>query len=117
VDDIDPVLWKERYCGRTQPLPLLDTPVRWLGGVFALVGLTLFITRGWLLVQRALIALNPSESDRLAPRGSEPPDTGGGLMISAGVLAAGLYLVPLAVGVAGCVAGERHRATLDPLLT
>jgi ABC-type Na+ efflux pump permease subunit len=37
-------------------------------------------------------------------------------MVTAGVLAAGLYLLPLAVGVAGCVAGERHRGTLDPLL-
>ena len=38
-------------------------------------------------------------------------------MATAGMFAAGLYLVPLAVGVSGCIAGERHRATLDSLLT
>jgi ABC-type transport system involved in multi-copper enzyme maturation permease subunit len=117
LDESDPVLWKERYCNRA-PLTLgLDSPVRWLGGVFALVAVTLFITGGWLLLQRALLAFDPAAADRLTQRGTEPPDAGGGLMISAGVLAAGLYLLPLAVGVTGCVAGERHRATLDPLLT
>jgi ABC-type transport system involved in multi-copper enzyme maturation permease subunit len=116
LDDSDPVLWKERYCGRMKPLPVFDAPVRWIGGVFALVAIMLFVTGGWLLVQRALLALNPEEAERLARRGSEPPDQGGSLMITSGVLAAGLYLVPLAVGIAGCVAGERHRATLDPLL-
>jgi ABC-type Na+ efflux pump permease subunit len=117
LDESNPVLWKERYCNRAQPLPALDSPVRWLGAVFALVAVTLFITGGWLLLQRALLAFNSTAADRLAQRGPGPPDAGGGLMITAGVIAAGLYLVPLAVGVTGCVAGERHRATLDPLLT
>jgi ABC-type Na+ efflux pump permease subunit len=116
LDDSDPVLWKERYSSRTSPLPILDAPVRWLGSVFALLAIMLFITGGWLLVQRALFGLSPVDAERLALHGSEPPDNGGGLMITAGVLAAGLYLIPVAVGVAGCVAGERHRATLDPLL-
>ena len=97
-------------------MPVFDAPVRWLGGVFALVAIMLFVTGGWLLVKRALLALNPEEAERLARQGGKPPDTGGSLMITSGVLAAGLYLIPLAVGIAGCVAGERHRATLDPLL-
>lgn len=116
LDSSDPVLWKERYASRTSPLTMLDAPVRWLGGAFALVAITLFITGGWLLVQRALLGLSPVDAERLALQGSGPPDSGGDLMLTAGVLAAGLYLIPLAVGVAGCVAGERHRATLDPLL-
>jgi len=117
LDDSDPVLWKERYCDRTQPLSVLDTPARWFGAVLAIVALTLFVTGGWLLVQRALLAFDPLAADRIARRGSGPPDAGGSLMISAGVLAAGLYLIPLAVGVTGCIARERHRATLDSLLT
>ena len=116
LDISDPVLWKERYSSRTSPLPMLDAPARWLGGVIALVAISLFITGGWLLVQRALLGLSPVDAERLALHSREPPDNGGGFMITAGVLASGLYLIPLAVGVAGCVAGERHRATLDPLL-
>ncbi len=117
LDDADPMLWKERHSGRTSKLPVLDTPVRWLGGMFTLVAVMLFATGGWLLVERALRAIDPVEAERLARRGPEPPDGGGGLMAAAGMFAAGLYLVPLAVGVAGCIAGERHRATLDSLLT
>ncbi len=116
MDNSDPVLWKERHCGRTHPMPVLDSAARWVGTTFALIALVLFITGGWLLVQRALLGLSPDGTERLARRPGKPPDPGGGLMITAGVLAAGLYLIPLAVGVAGCVAGERHRATLDPLL-
>jgi ABC-type Na+ efflux pump permease subunit len=116
LDAADPVLWKERHSGRTSPLPVLDTPVRWLEGMFAVIAFGLFVTGGFLLVQRAVRALDPVEADRMARRGPEPPDGGGGMMVAAGVLAAGLYLVPLAVGVTGCVAGERYRATLDSLL-
>jgi hypothetical protein len=117
VDEADPVLWKERHAGRTRPLPLLDMPARWLGGMFALVAVMLFVTGGWLLVTRAVRALDPVEASQLAQRGPEPPDSGGVLMATAGILAAGLYLLPLTVGVTGSVAGERHRGTLDSLLT
>jgi hypothetical protein len=84
--------------------------------MFAVIAFGLFVTGGFTLVQRAVRALDPVEAERMARRGSEPPDGGGGMMVAAGVLAAGLYLVPLAVGVTGCVAGERYRATLDSLL-
>jgi ABC-type Na+ efflux pump permease subunit len=39
------------------------------------------------------------------------------MILAAGVLAGGLYLVPVAAGVSGCVARERLRGTLDPLLS
>ena len=117
LNESDPVLWKERFCGRTRPLPIFDTPVRWLGGFVVLLAVILFVSGGWLLVQRALRALDPVEADRLAQRGAEPPDIGGSLMATAGVLAAGLYLLPLAIGLTGSVAGERQRGTLDPLLS
>jgi len=116
VDETNPVLWKERYAGRVRPLPLLDTPARWLSAMLAIIAVMLFVTGGWLLVTRAVRALDPIEASRLAQRGPDPPDGGGGLLTTAGVLAAGLYLVPLTIGVASCVAGERHRGTLDALL-
>ena len=34
----------------------------------------------------------------------------------AGVLASGLFLIPFMIGIAGCVAGERQRMTLETLL-
>jgi ABC-type transport system involved in cytochrome c biogenesis permease component len=37
--------------------------------------------------------------------------------VSAGVFAAGRYLLPAAVGVSGAIAGERTRGTLDALLS
>ena len=116
MDEADPVLWKERYASRARPLPILDSPARWLGGLVAVLAAMLFVMGGLLLVTRAVRALDPAEAERLAQRGPEPPDLGGGLMATAGVLAAGLYLVPLTIGMAMCVAGERHRGTLDALL-
>jgi ABC-type Na+ efflux pump permease subunit len=117
IDDSDPVLWKERHSGRTGFLPMLDTPVRWLGAIFTVIAVMLFATGAWELVKRALRALDPLEAARMLGQGSDPPDNGGNLMMAAGVFAAGLYLLPLAVGVTGAVAGERHRGTLDSLLT
>ena len=116
LNETDPVLWKERHLGRSRPLPILDTPVRWLGAMFALIAIMLFITGGWLLVKRAFRAFDPIEAEKLERRGPEPPDRGGRLMTTAGVIAAGLYLIPLAVGVTASIAGERQRATLDSLL-
>ena len=76
LDDADPVLWKERHTGRTRKLPVLDTPVRWLGGLFTLIAVMLFATGGWQLVKRALRAMDPVEAERLSRRGPEPPDSG-----------------------------------------
>ena len=59
------MLWKERHTGRTRKLPVLDTPVRWLGGLFTLIAVMLFATGGWQLVKRALWAMDPVEAERL----------------------------------------------------
>ena len=115
VDDADPVLWKERHAGRAPLLPALDQPVRLLGGVATIAAITLFVTGGYLLAERVSRALDPREAGRLSS-GPEPPDAAGPLLVTAGVLASALYLLPLAVGVTGCVAGERFRGTLDALL-
>ena len=116
IDDADPVLWKERHAGRTSPLPVFDQPVRLLGGLATLVAITLFVTGGFVLLQRVARALDPQEATELLRRGLQPPDAAGSLLVTAGILASGLYLLPLAVGVTGVVAGERFRATLDSLL-
>ncbi|HSQ58551.1 MAG TPA: ABC transporter permease subunit, partial [Gemmata sp.] len=117
IDDADPVLWKERHAGRTSPLPLfLDQPVRILGGLATIVAIALFVTGAYLLLQRIAGAFDPREVDRILQRAPGPPDAAGAYLVAAGVFATGLYLLPLAIGITGCVAGERIRGTLDPLL-
>ncbi|MBA4066345.1 MAG: hypothetical protein C0501_22045 [Isosphaera sp.] len=110
----DPVLWKERYAGRAARFPSLDRPGQLVGAVVAAVAVALFVGGGWEVVDRAVRALDPDEAGRYVRAGDET--AGGGRLVAAGVLAAGLYLLPLAAGVSGCVAGERLRGTLDPLL-
>jgi ABC-type transport system involved in cytochrome c biogenesis permease component len=112
--DGDPVLWKERHAGRPNPPSPFATPAHWVGALVAVLAVALFVTAGWLLVKRAVQALDPDEATRFDGRG--PPDSAGGMLIAAGVLASGLCLLPLAVGVTGCVAGERQRGTLESLL-
>ena len=89
------MLWKERHSGRTSQLPVLDTPVRWLGDVRA-IAVMLFATGGWLLVERALRAMDPVEAERLAGRGPAATGRQRRGLAAAGMFAAG-YLV-LAVG-------------------
>jgi ABC-type transport system involved in multi-copper enzyme maturation permease subunit len=115
VDDADPVLWKERQSWRT-PSPILGRTARLLGAVFTIAAVTLFAIGGFRLIQRAIHALDPLEAEKLLSRGPQPPDPAGSMLIAAGVFASGLYLVPLAVGVTGCIARERFRQTLDMLL-
>jgi len=115
--DHHPVLWNERHAGRLRPPLAIDAPIHWLGSLLGLIAIGLFIAGSGLVVQRALRALDPVEADRLAQRGPEPPDMGGALLTMGGVLAAGLYLLPLAAGISGCVAGERQRGTLDAILS
>jgi ABC-type transport system involved in multi-copper enzyme maturation permease subunit len=117
LDDADPILWKERHSGRTPLLPALARPARIIGTAFTLMAATLFATGGFLLIQRTAHALDPLESERLLRRGTEPPDSAGAMLIAAGAFASGLYLLPLAIGATGCIAGERFRGTLDALLT
>ncbi|WP_171473853.1 hypothetical protein [Frigoriglobus tundricola] len=76
----------------------------------------LFVSGGWVLVKRVGLALHPDRAEQLANR-SGAPDNGGWLLIGASTFASGRYLLPLAVGLSGAVAGERFRRTLDLLLS
>jgi ABC-type transport system involved in multi-copper enzyme maturation permease subunit len=116
VDDADPVLWKERHAGRAPLIPVFDQPVRLLGALATLVTVALFATGAFLLVERTVRAMDPDEAERLLRLGPGPPDSAGRMLLAAGVFAGALYLLPLAAGVTGCVAGERFRGTLDPLM-
>ncbi len=115
VSDAAPVLWKERHASRLA-YPMPARMVWGLGTAMACVALLLFVAGGWLLLERAVQALDPDEAERLLNRSTGRPDRASTLLRTAGVLASALYLLPLAVGVTGCVAGERLRGTLDSLL-
>ena len=91
----NPILWKERYAGRTGTLPLLDIPARWFGALLTAIAVISFVTGGWLLVTRTVRVLDPGEAERLAQRGPDPPDVGGAAMIVAGSL--GCWTLSLAV--------------------
>ncbi|MBP3954178.1 ABC transporter permease subunit [Gemmata sp. G18] len=114
IDAADPVLWKERCVGWRPEwaLPTLSTVLGTGAGAGALV---LFAWGAWTFLARLGRTFDPSEIERLSqqPGGLE---TGGWLLTIAGVLAAGRYLLPLAVGLSGAIAGERFRGTLDVLL-
>jgi hypothetical protein len=112
VDSANPVLWKERCVGRTAwAVPALVRAVALGAGALAVV---LFGAGVWVAVKRASVALDPDRAGELARR--ERGTEAGWLLIAAGTFAAGRYLLPLAGGVSGCIAGERFRRTLDPLL-
>jgi len=109
-----PVLWFERHVARTRPLPLLDAPAQWLGGMLALIAAFLFIVGAWKLLHRAVVGLDLENAHVYNQQRIERPV--GGWMLAAGELTAALFLAPMAVGIAGCVAAERQRKTLDSLL-
>ncbi|MFO0822191.1 MAG: ABC transporter permease subunit [Gemmataceae bacterium] len=121
----DPILWKERHA-KTHPS-------RWGGFAIAmtlLVAGSLFFFGGWLLVSRTMQALDPDKAVQFVrtSNGSPDyavqfvrtsngsPDYAGALLMLAGTMAGGLYVLPLAVGVTDSIAGERLRGTLDSLL-
>ncbi len=110
----DPVLWKERCVG-WRPDWAMPGVSKVAGLLAAGVALLLFATGAWTLLSRLARSFDPSEAERLAAR-PDGLESGGWLLMSAGVFAAGRYLLPLAVGVSGAIAGERFRNTLDILL-
>jgi ABC-type Na+ efflux pump permease subunit len=112
IGPCDPVLWKERT-DRVPPLPW----VRPLGTLAVLLAAALFVAGGWSLLERTMRALDPAEALRRVQMPAGTRDPSGPLLVAAGAIAGWLYLLPLAVGVTGCVAGERFRGTLDALLT
>ena len=115
VDDSDPVLWKERCVG-WRPAWGMPSVSRAASALAAGLAAALFVGGGWVLAQRVGLALLPERAEQAANQPGAPDD-GGWLLIGAGVFAAGRYLLPLAVGVSGAVAGERFRRTLDVLLS
>jgi ABC-type transport system involved in multi-copper enzyme maturation permease subunit len=115
LDAANPVRWRERHAARSRPFPILDKPVRWVGVVGAGFAAFLFSVGVWQLMARVVLGLDPDSSQSLpSSAGTESP--GSGWLAAAGVVFAGLFLVPSAVGVSGCIAGERQRGTLDSLL-
>jgi ABC-type transport system involved in multi-copper enzyme maturation permease subunit len=115
LDAAHPVLWKERHVARTKSLPVYAIPAQWLGGLITLLAAGLFIIGAWQLLSRAVLGLDPDEAHFLTQQGMERRH-GSGWLLAAGVLSSGLFLVPLSIGITGCVAGERQRSTLDSLL-
>lgn len=114
LDSRNAILWKERCLRR--PLPWLSPSV-WNGMASVVVAsiVLLFVGGTWILVHR--VERVWSWSDGIAVKEQlRIPDRGGWLLLTAGVLAAGRYLFPVAVGVSGAVAGERERRTLETLL-
>ncbi|VTR95611.1 ABC transporter permease protein OS=Bacillus sp. TS-2 GN=BTS2_3566 PE=4 SV=1 [Gemmata massiliana] len=115
IDAGDPVLWKERCVGwRPKWAPLVLS--KFMGFVAGAVAIGLFACGMWIFLARVAKGFDPSEIERYPgqPSGLE---TGGWLLVAAGVFAGGRYLLPLAVGLSGAIAGERFRGTLDVLLT
>lgn len=114
LDSRNPILWKERCLRR--PLPWL-APSVWNGmATVVVVSIALLFGGGtWIVVHRVERVWSWTEGV-VAQEQPRIPDRGGWLLLSAGVLAAGAYLFPVAVGVSGAVAGERERRTLETLL-
>lgn len=112
----DPILWKERHVSQPRSSSVFETPARWLAALATVLALALFVSAGWLLLKRALLALDPNELLRLTSLPLESPDRAGLLLMLAGSLSSALYLVPLAIRISGCIARERQQATLDSLL-
>jgi ABC-type transport system involved in multi-copper enzyme maturation permease subunit len=116
IDDSDPVLWKERHFARTRPLPFLASPARWSIVLSGLVALGLFLAGAWQFLATAVEALHEGLLESVDHASGAGTTWAAGNMIAAGMLASGLYLLPLAIGITGSVARERQRGTLDSLL-
>ena len=111
----DPVLWKER-CTAWRPAWGLPTVGKVLAAVATGLAVVLFVAGAIVVVKRVNLVLQPEQAEQLANRPGAQ-DLGGWLLVGAGVFAAGRYLLPLAVGLSGAIAGERFRRTLDALLS
>ena len=108
----DPVLWRERHA-KARPV----RGVSLLIAYGAAIALLLFLDGGWAIVKRAMKALDPDHAVQYLSGQVGQLDQGNVQLMVAGLIASVLYLLPLAVGVTGCIAGERLRGTLDSLLT
>ena len=102
MNEANPLLWKERYVPRT------DTDGGAAARLIFSVLAVLFLGLG------AARMFASDRSDYRDGIGLNPPAQ---MLTSGGVFAAGLYLIPAAIGLSGAVARERQRQTLETLLT
>jgi ABC-type transport system involved in multi-copper enzyme maturation permease subunit len=116
INERNPLLWKERNEARSKTFPILDRPGRLIVALLACVAMALFLQGAWRLLDMVIGGLDPDRPFHLADVSPRRPDAGG-LLLAAGVLSGGLYLLPVVVGVTGCVSRERRYRTLDCLLT
>ncbi len=114
LDPDDPVLWKERCVG-WRPDWAVPTASKVVAALATAAAVVLLVGGAWALFAQLARHFDPEEVVLLSPRPGEV-FTGGWLLMCAGVCAAGRYVLPLAVGLSGAVAGERARGTLDALL-
>jgi hypothetical protein len=94
----------------------MPSVARVVSAIAAVVAVLLFLGGAWVVVYRVGSVFDPNRAEQLTAQ-SGPPDQGGWLLMTAAVFAAGRYLLPLAVGLSGAIAGERFRLTLDVLLS
>jgi ABC-type transport system involved in multi-copper enzyme maturation permease subunit len=114
LDPADPVLWKERCAGFVPNWGFPWAARVLAAGATALV-VVLFFAGARELARRTEWSVRTVTSAEAETR--PDADSSGWWFLGAGVFAAGRYLFPVAVGVSGCVAGERFRGTLDVLLS
>jgi ABC-type transport system involved in multi-copper enzyme maturation permease subunit len=100
ISDANPLLWKERFVGRRS-----NSQGRALSVLFAGLALLLIVLGGGTVVSRWLDGKPPGD------------DEGGRVVMTGGVLLAGLYLFPAALTLSSTVARERRRNTLESLLS
>ena len=100
IGEMDALLWKERFLSG-RPGGNDAGRVAIIG--FGALGVLLFVIGAWILLSRII---SPSKE----------PDEGGRLVMTAGTIFAGVYLFPVAIGLASAIARERRRQTLESLL-
>jgi ABC-type transport system involved in multi-copper enzyme maturation permease subunit len=110
IHDDDPVGWKERYVSSRRGEPGLQA----IGVLFGVLAVLLMLIGVGKLIARLLPDQSTEGEIRIA---WQPDDWAGYLLMIGGTVAAGLYLIPVAVGLAGVIAKERHKRTLESLLT
>ncbi|MFL5330164.1 MAG: hypothetical protein ACJ8C4_14780 [Gemmataceae bacterium] len=111
MEDERPLEWKER-----SELQRQDSAANTRDFVSTIVGMFMGLA---LVYGCTLIASRPGVLSVLLmthPRAPWPPDNGGHHLLIAATLANGIYLVSAAGGLAGVIARENKRKTLDSLL-
>jgi ABC-type Na+ efflux pump permease subunit len=84
--------------------------------VVTIAAIMLFALGAWIELKRVGSLFDSPQADDLVKQPAMP-DRGDVLLTAAGMFAVGRYILPLAVGLSGAIAGERYRRTLDSLLS